>query len=245
MLLRGQSIAVIGVRRIGKTSVLLKTLKLTSGPRVYVSAEGYVEGKSFDLSSFVAYYSSLVISQALSRLEPKRRFPLTLKERSRELLRTLRDLLAYLKVTLDVNPVSIEFYFENKRRLGEALREVFELPQLLAQKIGSNFTIAIDESQYLKLAEQNHPGLFHPLRDTWQFQRNVTYLISGSSVGLLNHMIGSGDQPFYGFFYPVQLRSFSRGTLPRFLGEGLREEGVTYERGALEEAVNQLDGIPA
>jgi len=58
-------------------------------------------------------------------------------------------------------------------------------------------------------------------------------------------MIGSGDQPFYGFFYPVQLRSFSRGTLPRFLGEGLREEGVTYERGALEEAVNQLDGIPA
>lgn len=148
-------------------------------------------------------------------------------------------------MALNINPLSIELYFENRSKLRDALKEALELPQILAEKTGEKFTVVLDEFQYLRLAEQNHPGLFHLLRDTWQFQKQVVYVTSGSSVGLLNHMIASKEQPFYGFLYPIHLQSFSRDISLKFLSEGFKEEGVKYEEEALEEAVNELDGIPA
>lgn len=245
MIVRSQPTALIGVRRIGKTSVILKTLKPVSTPKVYLSVEQYVEGRSFDLNSFIAYFSSLVVAEALRTLEPTRKLPLLLREKGREAVSTLRDLLAYLKLTLNINLISIELYFENRSKLKDALKEALELPQLLAEKTGENLTIVLDEFQYLRLAEQNYPGLLHLLRDTWQFQKDVVYVISGSSVGVLNHMISSREQPFYGFFYPIHIQSFPREISLKFLREGFEEEGVKYEEEALEEAVNRLDGIPA
>jgi len=63
MIERKQPTAVIGVRRIGKTSVILKTLKNVNLPKVYISAEDFVEGKSFDLKSFLSYLSSSLITE--------------------------------------------------------------------------------------------------------------------------------------------------------------------------------------
>lgn len=48
-----QLVSVIGNRRVGKTSIQLKVLSLIFTPYIYISAEDFVEGKSFDLILWV------------------------------------------------------------------------------------------------------------------------------------------------------------------------------------------------
>lgn len=45
MISRNQPTAVIGVRRIGKTSIILKTIKNIERPKIYINAEEFVEGR--------------------------------------------------------------------------------------------------------------------------------------------------------------------------------------------------------
>jgi AAA+ ATPase superfamily predicted ATPase len=67
---RKQPVSVIRSRRVGKTSILLKVMYSISNPHVYMSAEDFVEGKSFDLKSFLISFSGLIIGETLKFLDP-------------------------------------------------------------------------------------------------------------------------------------------------------------------------------
>ncbi|BFH72212.1 hypothetical protein SJAV_01560 [Sulfurisphaera javensis] len=70
-------------------------------------------------------------------------------------------------------------------KMKESIPQILDLPEKLAEDYNINFVIVIDEFQYLRLASQSFPGLFHVMRSKWQFHKRVSYVISGSSVGLL------------------------------------------------------------
>lgn len=247
LILRLQPISIIGMRRVGKTSIILKVLKEVKYPKVYISVEDFVQGKSFDFTSFLTYFASQVLAEALKFMDPRAKIPFLLRVKGGEIERALRDILGYLKISLNINIASVEVFLESLRKGGmrESVRELVELPQQMAERVGNKFIIVLDEFQYLKLAEQNYPGLFHLLRSRWQFHRDVEYVVSGSSVGMLEDLFYSRDQPFYQFFYPYYVNPFNRDTAMRFLKEGFKQEGKEFNEGALERAVDELDGIPA
>ncbi|WP_252896981.1 hypothetical protein [Metallosphaera hakonensis] len=85
----------------------MKALKSVERPAVYLNAEEFVEGKSFDLTSFITYYSSLVLAEAIKFMEPKRKFTLVLKQRGEEAMNTLRELLGYVKLSFNIDLVSV------------------------------------------------------------------------------------------------------------------------------------------
>ena len=202
MILRNQPTAVIGVRRIGKTSIILKTIKNIERTKIYINAEEFVKGKSFDLISFLSYYSSLIIAEAIKFLEPKKKFSFVLKQRGEEAINTLRELLGYVKLSFSINLVSVELFTNRKSgNSKDSIRELLNLPQEIAEKIGKDYSIVIDEFQFLKLAEQNLPGLFHLMRGKWQFHKNVEYVVSGSSIGMLERLFSSKNESFYQFFF--------------------------------------------
>lgn len=244
MIKRGQPTAVLGVRRIGKTSVVLKSLKNVDRPKVYVSTEDFIEGKSFDLKSFLSYYSSVLITSVLNFTDPKRNLPQVVKYKGKELLDNLRELLGYLKLTFNINLAEVEVFLKGGS-FKDSVPEVISLPQRLAEEFKVNIVVAIDEFQYLKLALQNYPGLFNLIRSRWQFHNNISYVISGSSVGLLEKMMSDKKEPFYQFFYPIYIRQFDEEISINFLREGFKDEGKGFEEGGLREAVKELDGIPA
>jgi len=246
MILRNQPTAVIGVRRIGKTSIILKTIKNIERPKIYINAEEFVEGKSFDLISFLSYYSSLIIAEAIKFLEPKKKFSFVLKQRGEEAINTLRELLGYVKLSFNINLVSIELFINRKSgNSKDSIRELLNLPQEIAEKIGKDYLIVIDEFQFLKLAEQNLPGLFHLMRGKWQFHKNVEYVVSGSSIGMLERLFSSKNESFYQFFFPIYINPFSREVSLNFLKEGFKDEGISYEEDSLNYVIKELDGIPA
>lgn len=243
MISRNQPTAVIGVRRIGKTSVILKAMKSVERPKIYINAEEFVEGKSFDLTSFLSYYASLVIAEAIKFLEPRKKFSFSLKQKGEEAINTLRELLGYVKLSFNINIASVELFIKGGKK--DSVRELLDLPQEMAEKIGRDYLVVIDEFQFLKLAEQNYPGLFHLMRGKWQFHKNVGYVVSGSSVGMLERLFSSKDESFYQFFFPIYINPFPSEVSLNFLKEGFKDEGVSYEESSLNYAVKELDGIPA
>jgi hypothetical protein len=64
-----------------------------STPHVYTSAEDFVEGKSFDLKSFLISFSGLIIAETLKFLDTRRKFIFDIKEKGEKLISSLRDLI--------------------------------------------------------------------------------------------------------------------------------------------------------
>lgn len=245
MIKRRQPVAVIGVRRIGKTSIILKALKEINNPKVYISAEEFVEGKGFDLKSFLSALSSLLLTSVINYLEPHRRISLAVKIKGKELLERLRELVGYVKIKFNINLAELDVLFLNKG-LKEGVPQILDLPQRVAEELGiENVVVAIDEFQYLRLASQNFPGLFNLLRSKWQFHSKVSYVISGSSVGLLEKMFSSKVEPFFQFFFPIYVKNFDEDVSLAFLKKGFEDEGKLFEEEALRLATKELDGIPA
>lgn len=245
MIRRRQPTAVVGVRRIGKTSVILRSLKEIDIPKVYISLEDFVEGKSFDLASFLSFYSSAILTELVKSLDPSVKLPEIMKVKGRQLIERLREILGYVKIRFNFPPSEIEVFLDEKRGRRESLPAILDLPQVLGERFGMNFVVFLDEFQFLRLASQNYPGIFHLMRSKWQFHNRVTYVVSGSSVGILERIFGSREEPFYQFFYPLYIRPFTREISVRFLEQGYQEEGKDFEEIALSFAVDQLDGIPA
>jgi len=242
---RKQPVSVIGSRRVGKTSILLKVMSSISTPHVYISAEDFVEGKSFDLKSFLISFSGLIIAETLKFLDTRRKFIFDIKEKGEKLISSLRDLIGYAKISLNLNLAEVEVLLENKENLRDTTRGILDLPQKMAETMGKDLVIIVDEFQYLRLAEQNLPGLMHMMRSKWQFHKNVEYIVSGSAVGILEKMFSTNTEPFYQFFYPVYVKPFTKDVSKVFLMEGFKDEGKSFEEEGIEKAIEELDGFPA
>ncbi len=76
---------------------------------------------------------------------------------------------------------------------------------------------------------------------------NVRFVFSGSEVGLLHDFLGitDYDSPLYGRAYrEITVEPFSRELSKEFLRRGFEEAGLWVEDDLIERAVGLLDGIP-
>ncbi|QXJ31218.1 AAA family ATPase [Saccharolobus shibatae] len=243
----GQPVGLIGPRRIGKTSLLLASLEQSSIPFSLISAEEFIRGeKGFDFAEFLSAYITTVTATIYSKAGYK-----VILEKGKSYLKQLRDLLGQIKVTFNVPELYsvIELTLdkaEKRKNLKNEFREAMDLPQILAEKFGlEKIVIGIDEFQYLRLAKQSIPGIYHVMRSKWQFHKNVTYVISGSLIGMMMELLNSREQPFYQFFYLMKVNPFDRKTSIDFLRKGFELNGLKISEGEIELIVNQVDGFPA
>ncbi len=167
-------------------------------------------------------------------------------------MKLLRDVVEALKVTVNLPEVSstIEVLLdkiEKDNRINEEFSQALDVPKVLGEKFEVSVVVVIDEFQYLRLAKQNLPGIFHKMRSKWQFHKNVEYVVSGSEIGLLQEIVENKEEPFYLFFYMVEIKPFERDTSIFFLEEGFRAEKIKKEvsREDIERLVDFVDGFPA
>jgi len=244
----GQPVSLIGPRRIGKTSIILASLSRSSLPYVLFSAEEFIKNeRGFNFQEFLSAYVSKVTNLALSLAGLKFQFT----EKTRSYLKQLRELIGGVKIYLNMPEISalIDIILDKAERgkeLDEEFNRVLDLPQIFAERLGiERLIIAIDEFQYLKYAKQSLPEIFHLMRSKWQFQRNVSYLISGSAVGMLKEIVSGKEQPFYQFFYSMKVNPFNREISRNFLKKGFETEGINVSDHEIEAAVDYVDGFPA
>lgn len=243
----GQPVALVGPRRIGKTSILLASLQRSSLPHVLISVEEFLKGeKGFNFTEFLSAYVTRITATAYSLAGYK-----IVLEKAKSYLKQLRDLLGAIKVSFNVPEVSgtIELILdkgEKGKKLDEEFSTALDFPQILSERLGiPRIVVSLDEFQYLRLARQAVPEIFHVMRSKWQFHRNVSYVISGSAVGMLKELLSSKNEPFYQFFYIKRVEPFDEETSKNFLRDGFKAEKVSVTEEEINEIVNYVDGFPA
>ncbi len=205
-------IVVSGVRRIGKTSLLLVALNESKLPFILVDAR-----KLKDNYGWKDVYG--LLSQALS----------SSLDKIVDVIRKVRG--------VSILGTSVELSWKGKRYV--SLADLFDH---LNQK---RIVIAIDEAQRLRgpLSREIREAIAH----AYDYDRNLTFILTGSEVGLLYDFVGveDHDSPLYGrYFYELRLDRFSRESGVEFLRRGFKEAGKNVDEGMIQEIVNFFDGIP-
>ncbi|WP_054855183.1 ATP-binding protein [Vulcanisaeta sp. JCM 16161] len=229
-----QPVAVIGYRRLGKSSLLNVALRLVGDDfiAVKVSLEGIRT-----IRQFLDLYAGSVLAEVVRR---------SLRLRVRPILANVRDYLhellgAVREVGIRVG--SLELYarlysdaLDGRVNAIEALREFLDMPQRLAEDLGRRIIVVLDEFQQVRFLKQPYPEILRVMRSRWQVHDMVEYAIAGSEVGIIRELLGRGDEPFYAFFRVMELKPFSKEVGVAFLRDGLREYGRSCPEEVLERA---------
>jgi AAA+ ATPase superfamily predicted ATPase len=124
-------------------------------------------------------------------------------------------------------------------------RDYLDLSDLFDSLNRRRVIIAIDEAQNLRgpLSSEMRNAIAH----SYDYNRNLTFVLTGSEVGLLQGFLGSDEpsSPLYGrFCYTITIDRFTEEQSRSFLVEGFRQADEEVDTSVIEEAVRWLDGIP-
>ncbi len=239
-----QPIAVIGYRRMGKSSLVNVALKLIDNEDV-VTVKVSLEGVR-SIRQFIDLYVSSILTEAVKK---------SIRLRLRVSLINIRDTLhALLGAVREVGVRfdGLDFYVklytdvvDYKVNMIKASDEFLQMPQRIAEELGKNMVIAFDEFQQVRFLKQPYPDVLRVMRRIWQSHNMVEYIIAGSEVGIMRDLLSRSDQPFFAFFRVIELKPFDKDTGISFLREGLKENGVDCPMDILEKVYELTGGFPA
>jgi AAA+ ATPase superfamily predicted ATPase len=148
----------------------------------------------------------------------------------------LRDLISGIR---GIRVMGLEVELSWRGRDSLSLIELFD--KLNERKI----IIAIDEAQRLRGPQSNE--LKDALAHSYDYNRNITFILTGSEAGLLHDFVGVEDasSPLYGrFYFEVKLDRLSRDQSIDFLSKGFEQLNLRVSEEVLERAYEEFDGIP-
>lgn len=104
---------------------------------------------------------------------------------------------------------------------GPGIAACLDLPERIARALELRLVIAIDEFQELASLDGGRPRLdpFATMRSVWQRHRHVAYVISGSARSMLTELVTSQRSPFFQHFSLMELAPFRRDDAIAFLVE--------------------------
>lgn len=209
-------LAILGPRKIGKTSLMLELARRTrTGDVRFITLD--VMADTPVTPEFFRYYALRVLDvvaepvigaslQALAHDPSEYRAALAGSTVIARLPSPLR------RLALDLPEID----------LGRAtLRACLDLPERLAEIFGFKVLLAIDELQELAALREKRGGVdpFAMMRSVWQTHKRVAYVVSGSGRAMLEEMLNSPSAPFFQHFSTMDLGPFSPADAARLLVE--------------------------
>lgn len=219
-------ILLLGVRRVGKTSLLKVGLKEAGQPTIYLDMRRFAE---------TGYSRQVFFSILAEELE---KFSSQWKRVGNLLSRVRGVELAGVKFELD---------FRRGHKLVTSLLGVLN-DWVTGQKGIKAVVVAMDEAQLLKnfRGGKGRIDFRNIIAYSYDNLPHIKFLLTGSEVGLLMDFIGADDpeSPLYGRVREdIVLEKFSREDSLRFLREGFMEHGMEPDENLLQKAVDVLDGV--
>lgn len=105
--------------------------------------------------------------------------------------------------------------------------------------------IAFDEAQKLRGPRSNE--ILNAIAHSYDYNKNVSFIFTGSEVGLLYDFLKMNDasSPLYGrYYYNLTVERFPKDVSKGFLISGFKEYNMSVTEEDLEEAISFFDGIP-
>lgn len=222
-------LAIIGPRKVGKTSLILELSRRTAGVDFVLVDTQEQSSPSAEVFRTAALRTvdRLLASDLGNSIE-------VLAATTRELDATLDASTAFGAL-----PPRVKTTIRSLARgemTDELLRLCLDLPERLAEALGRTVVIAIDEFQELAVGKDK--DLLHVVRSTWQHHRRVGYVVSGSGRTLLEEMVTREHSPFFQHFALMYVEPFKRDDAIALL------TGETIPTAVAERAVDVLGGHP-
>ena len=214
-------LAIVGTRKIGKTSLLLELARRTTESSVVFVAIDCFEELPLVPGIFRRYALRLIDGalgselgtslEALASSPVDYRAALQRSARFNALPPALRGQVLEL-AQFEVGP--------------ELIRLALDLPEQLAQALDLHFLISWDEFQELATlpARGRLPDLIPLMRSRWQRHRRTSYVISGSARGMLTELVTDERSPFFQHFSLMELGPFPPADAVRLLTENAPPE---------------------
>lgn len=221
--------AFLGPRRIGKTLLIKEFIRRTLGRREQLAVPIFIDCQRAPLTpeSFCTHYTGAVLFWLLRRGRGRasefNEIGLQLKEAA-SLDAQLADAFYSLDRALKTAPV-------DQRAL---LDLAFEMPEVIARRIGRPLMIFLDEfPDLLALSNFREVGnVIDLLRSVLQTQQRVAYVAAGSAIGMMQAIFYDPASPLAVHFRTETLPPFTRGDsfalIEKQLGEvvGAVAEGI-------------------
>ena len=215
-------IVVYGVRRIGKTSFVYVGLSELNIPFIPLDLRKYSENPILLTPSAIAY----VVDDVLKEYDLPGK-----------LWKTGEKILEYIK-SVEIPP----FKLKPSRGRKKLLVNVLEKANKWAKRKETRIAIVLDEAQELRTV----PAWRNILAWAVDTLENVSFIVTGSEVGVLNDFLKLSDpkSPLFGRArLEIKLERFSREQSIGFLLKGFEEANIRVSRGEIEEVADKLDGI--
>ncbi|MEM4422697.1 MAG: ATP-binding protein [Pyrobaculum sp.] len=223
----GRIVAVLGLRRMGKSSLLRSFLNSFSIPHVYIDARRVAVATGRATTRGFMEEVGRALAEFMRREAP-------LRDKLAEALRRVRG------VSVGLSPVTVTLSWGRERA---DLISLMEAVDEVVGRAGRRLALAIDEAQELRGIGVDIPRLLAYIYDNLH---NVVVFVSGSQVGLLYDVLklDSPQSPLYGrAVFEVKMRRLRREEAVDFLKRGFQQAGIHVSQRELEEAVDSLDGI--
>lgn len=221
---------LLGIRRIGKTSILRVALDELEVPYAYLDLR-ILEEEGFSRASLYR-----LLSEALTNTLSK-----------------WGKLVEYLKIIKGVEVRSLDIGFNvefNWREKSLSITRILSELNRFAEKYSDKgfFVVALDEAQLLRYLSGGKGRIDFRTVLAYAYDNlpNLRLILTGSEAGLLLGMLKLDDSssPIYGRFVKViRLNRFDREKSLAFLRKGFEEAGVEVSEDALHRIYERVDGV--
>nr|WP_281360028.1 ATP-binding protein [Metallosphaera tengchongensis] len=209
---------VSGLRRTGKSSVVMISIGELKFPYIYIDLRRFEEKSYFSYKDFL-----IEIEREVNKLV--KRFP------------SLLDFLKGVK-GLNVMGNEVKFNWGRKERLSFSF-----LLEALNDWTRDVVVVVMDEAQ--ELINLRGVNLLYPLAYSFDNLSKVKIILSGSKMGLLYRFLRADDanSPLFGrAMNEVELHPFNRVESVNFLRKGFEELGIEFKDH--ERVYEEVGGIP-
>jgi len=199
-----RNIALVGLRKMGKTSILLEfKRRLTDTDVIPI----FVYLKPEEITTFAHRFIGALLYEFLKRrgVDPDEDFEQLLSLAIEHAPKTAAVILR-LRQTFQTMPKENLFH------------SVLDLPNILRQETGVYPIVIFDEFQ--RFLEYRIDSPFDIVRERLFEHKGVLYLIAGSAVSIMEEILAS-DSPLYGHFESILVSGFSYETSKLFINEKL------------------------
>jgi len=216
MVKRSPIVLVVGVRRVGKTSLIKAA--------TYDMRRVYLDLRAFEWRRYVNLDDLL-------------------EELARAMTGISRRLAEALSRVEGVSVAGVEVRFAKGRKRPSLFR-VLESLNHWGEAEGEDVVIILDEAQ--ELAKLRGANVLPTLAYAYDNLPRLKFVIAGSKVGMLYRFlkVEDADSPFYGrYMSRMELRPLPRHLAEEYLRRGFEAEGVKVGEQIIEKAVEELGGI--
>ncbi|MFQ6057991.1 MAG: ATP-binding protein [Anaerolineae bacterium] len=227
-----RNFALIGQRKVGKTSIILEYLHRNPDPQV-LTPYIYILFEETPPSFFRKYLRAILLAILSAEASAEAVDPFTpIEELTASAVQTLPSLAPALMRLAQA---------ASGKPDAEMAAQLLALPEQIAIASGRRFLICLDE--FATLAGFDLPVL-DLLRQRVMEDRHVRYLVAGSAVGIMQKVLADSAAPLFGHFDVIWVNAFAYEDARAFLRHIFDRAGLALPELFLNFLIEFTAGFP-